>query len=498
MIDGTTDMVFKKNFLSYCIWIVYTVAAATCLFAFAAFICLKMGYPARIGFSACLGLLLAEAFACAFFHALRKRRMQRDDSGKRVYAGAENRMGKAVAEGIFVVAVLGSIFAMRVLSMPKALPESPLFDAAMVRAGVRIEPSFDSSVFFCLQILHFVFFLFGNKITAGYAFQIVMQLLAFILLYFAVRKISGVVPALCGVLFPGIIVNLNESATVLSPRTMIFFLFTLGLFFVSTVFGRKKRGDFVRYFLSGVYIGFFTGIEIAGCVLFFIALGSFFVRNRKIKSSEALIDTAGLVAGAGGGFVGYTFLNAAVNGAGFATAFGEWIARNTPGQVSAAQLGYIPFLGYDNVLVLAALCFGIFTFFLNSDSCGQGLWTVSAAVLAALAMTESASGECAAVAFLYTVFAILAGIAVRNVFPVPEEEKIQAETGEEASDTIVEEEEKNNMFDKGTPGKTVTVNVDGETRQIKLLDNPLTLPKKREHKAMDYDYDVPEDDDYDI
>jgi hypothetical protein len=42
------------------------------------------------------------------------------------------------------------------------------------------------------------------------------------------------------------------------------------------------------------------------------------------------------------------------------------------------------------------------------------------------------------------------------------------------------------------------VNVDGKDRQIKLLDNPLTLPKKKEHKTMDYDYEVSDDDDFDI
>ena len=54
------------------------------------------------------------------------------------------------------------------------------------------------------------------------------------------------------------------------------------------------------------------------------------------------------------------------------------------------------------------------------------------------------------------------------------------------------------MVGAGTPGRTVTVNVDGKTKEVKLLDNPLTLPKKREHKAMDYDYEVSENDDYDI
>lgn len=61
---------------------------------------------------------------------------------------------------------------------------------------------------------------------------------------------------------------------------------------------------------------------------------------------------------------------------------------------------------------------------------------------------------------------------------------------------------------KGEPGKVVTVTVRGETKQVKLLDNPLPLPKQHEHKTMDYglkeekdldDYDIPvaDDDDFD-
>ncbi|MCM1045453.1 MAG: hypothetical protein NC417_08070 [Candidatus Gastranaerophilales bacterium] len=52
---------------------------------------------------------------------------------------------------------------------------------------------------------------------------------------------------------------------------------------------------------------------------------------------------------------------------------------------------------------------------------------------------------------------------------------------------------------KGEPGKVVTVTVRGETKQVKLLDNPLPLPKQHEHKAMDYGLkEEPDLDDYDI
>ena len=52
---------------------------------------------------------------------------------------------------------------------------------------------------------------------------------------------------------------------------------------------------------------------------------------------------------------------------------------------------------------------------------------------------------------------------------------------------------------QGEKGETVTVNVDGEEKTVKLLDNPLKQPKKKAtYDFMDYDYEVDENDDFDI
>jgi hypothetical protein len=39
---------------------------------------------------------------------------------------------------------------------------------------------------------------------------------------------------------------------------------------------------------------------------------------------------------------------------------------------------------------------------------------------------------------------------------------------------------------------------DLEEKKVKFLENPLPVPKRREHKALDYAIEVPEDDDFDI
>ena len=37
-----------------------------------------------------------------------------------------------------------------------------------------------------------------------------------------------------------------------------------------------------------------------------------------------------------------------------------------------------------------------------------------------------------------------------------------------------------------------------EEKKVKLIPNPLPVPKRREHVAMDYAIDVPDDDDFDL
>ncbi len=84
----------------------------------------------------------------------------------------------------------------------------------------------------------------------------------------------------------------------------------------------------------------------------------------------------------------------------------------------------------------------------------------------------------------------------------------KGEKNREREDTGRKETTEEGAARTGEPGRVVTVTVRGETRQVKLLDNPLPLPKRREHKPMDYglrdeeedgyDFPVAEGDDFDI
>ena len=97
--------------------------------------------------------------------------------------------------------------------------------------------------------------------------------------------------------------------------------------------------------------------------------------------------------------------------------------------------------------------------------------------------------------------AVLAGLGVKTIMALTYFAK-KPENGEQDNSIHPnwdQEETGKNKDNKGTPGKVITVNnEDGSSRQVRLLDNPMKVPPKHAHKSLDYDIDVPEDDDFDI
>ena len=124
-------------------------------------------------------------------------------------------------------------------------------------------------------------------------------------------------------------------------------------------------------------------------------------------------------------------------------------------------------------------------------------------------MVQNAGGQI----YIYIFMAILAGIGLEAVFVV-DRPRVSAET---VTNALQQEEQEDDMeiIHEGTAEvreevpEEVCVETPAETRKVQLLENPLPLPKKHVPKEMsyrisevkedsDYDYDVADDDDYDI
>jgi uncharacterized membrane protein (Fun14 family) len=283
----------------------------------------------------------------------------------------------------------------------------------------------------------------------------------------------------------------------ITPDIFNFLIFSFGMLVASICFVNKagKMGkNRVLYMLlclaAGFYLGFFTGDCLIAAAIIVPAFGGIHFTNSKM--TDIIFRDVCTLIGFFGGFAAYLTICASADGMGIYAKAAEWIAQTGIFNVNFEQYSWLYVAGYEAIALQIVICFGIFTFWINKKSCLSGMWLIQLILMAfaVIAGGDETYALCAA----YAVMSIIAGIAVRNLTE-PSEEKLSVSDDANSDVDIIDI---NNSLQSGTPGETVVVNVDGEDRQIKLLDNPLTLPKKKEHKAMDYDYEVSDDDDFDI
>ena len=68
----------------------------------------------------------------------------------------------------------------------------------------------------------------------------------------------------------------------------------------------------------------------------------------------------------------------------------------------------------------------------------------------------------------------------------------------EPSHKDVSAEKNKSDIEINNPDHSGTDSTKEEEKKVTLLDNPLPVPKKHVTSVMDYDYEVSDDDDYDI
>jgi hypothetical protein len=486
-------MVLKKSIVSYFLWIIYAVAAVAGLLLFASIICDRAQYSESAGLAVCACVFVAEAAACAIFHALAKHNRIKT-----------KRINLSIFEGVAAVIILAAALAFYIMNMQGGTAQSIYYDAAVVKSGSVISFAGDVTEFLYLKALNFLFFVFGNKITVATVLQIVISFVSLVLIYFAVRRLAGAVSALISLVFmavSGVFVGMMSNV---EPDAFRFLIFSAGLYITAVCFPRKKNLVLKLFLalLAGIYIGFFSGDCAVVATLAITAFGCSICHSAG-KISEMIFKIFFTVLGVCGGLAAYFVLYSAYAGAGADKALADWLGTVGILNFSSWQYGlldifeYFGQFGYLMFVMQAVICLGIFTFLINKKSYLTGMWLIN--LMCAAVLAAAGENKIYAICAVYLIMTVLAGIAVQNLFHIDTADTtVCTETQTAANDENGDAENMAEQSTNGTPGRTVTVNVDGEDRQIKLLDNPLTLPKKKEHKMMDYDYEVADDDDFDI
>lgn len=490
-------MIWKKNTVSYILWLLYSIAVGASLTALSAVLSGRLGYSPQAGIAAGGILMAAEGILVWLLHRIGKKVNLPIPGGKiTLYA----------AEGI-LMAVLFVLGLMLRIGAAGSADGGIYYDMAFVAEGQRIPQVVHGIEYVYLQLLHLVFLLFGNKLAAGIWLQIVLQYMAIIVFYGAVRRLSGVLPAVSMLIFSVFSPYVLTEVLVLSPRMLYFLFYGIGLWMVGICLRRNCKSP-AFYLLTGIVIALVIYLDIAGITLLFFMAGIFVTERGKTEIKEAepdftreddddgMDDLNRKVWNKKGwvfllcflsvllGSVAVTAVDVIYSGKKLVNILIAWGGLYQPDRFQI-PLTYSAAESFTDIAVLlAVLAIGIFSFWCGRRSDKLGIWTLTSMVLVLGSCFQVLTQEMDGCLWLYLFLTVMAGISVSNIF-----ERQQTVSDAHSSKEDAEEHQTDNV---------VIVNIEGVTREVRLLDNPLPLPKKHEHKEMDFDLDVDADDDFDI
>lgn len=553
-------MSWKKNGVTYALWVVYALAAG--LLAVLLGIHTGVTYGMEL-YASALSAGAFVVFLVFLFLVVRKLIAPRLPESMKGWKWA-------AAEAAAVVLLLAAGLACRILWLSYAGESAAYYDAARIVEGQSLPMVAHGAEYMYLQLLHLVFLFLGNKWMAGIWLQIVLQLVAGVILYLGLRKLSGGLAAVLMLAFWMLSPQQILAGLTYSPVMLYLCIYGTGLLCVASYLRKRASEtawtvyDWVLLFFAGAVVAFVCYLDVTGLTLLLLAVSALWLNKAAGKNiwENAGLQLGALFLGAAAGFAGYLGLDAYGSGKSFGSVFRAWRELYA---VKAYDDSFWMVSGnlWVYILLFAMLLLGIFSFW-----CRKGGEKLSPWVLALLALTGMSYCHMTAPAMdagllLYWICTVMAGIAVAECFhrngqpaaqeqPQNEEEPAAEEELWELGKPAVEEEPQNEeepaveeeLWEFGKPaaeeepqkpGKPVAEKqeekqmqrkqpariTDAETvqkpdaaqeerpRKVKLLDNPLPLPKKHVKKTMDFQYspqkeeldfdlDVAEDDDYDL
>ena len=523
-------MNLKKNVFSYLMWFAYSVTVCVGLMGVFGTISTQAGYPRLLGVGiSCLGLLLCGLLVW-LFHRLTGM------VGDRIHSDAKTAL---MIECIIAILFFAVGVGLRISDMDSGIRYGAVYyEAAKVAEGLTIPYSVHSADYLYLQLLHLVFVVFGNKAAAGIVMQIALQTAAFLFLYLAVRKMAGALSSLIMLALVTLSPMAVRESLTLSPQMLFLLIFAVVLYLSTSCIKGKKHP--VGCLVTGLFIGMACYLDIAGLVLLIFAVcGLLMKREEQDKTAGGRIGVAALcLLGALVGFFGTLVTVILCRHLSFADGMSAKLQIYYPGGFQIPVL-----LGSDttivSVLILVfLLAIGIFSFWCSRKTERQSVWVIVVLSLIALQSSGMTTDELNGNFLLFIMFSILAGIGVsgifvkKDVYRLPETvetienhmTKNEMPAYEEKENTPVEDkigyrEKEVKENPSVARGATDTVTFEDENSQehsvstrkpVKLIDNPLPLPKKHVPKVLDYavkdleakqdDFDVAIDDndDFDI
>lgn len=426
---------------------------------------------------------------------------------------------------IFVSAAILYRFYQMWNGLGEAALKTPFYEMAMITDSGEIPNIVHGASYIYTIVLSTVFSFIGNKVIAGVWLQCTIHIFSVLVLYFAVKNIAGRLPGIAGAAVIAFSPVFMKNVYSLTPEALYFFLYILGLLFVSLYMkGVEEKGyhsklAFLAFFLVGGSIGMLTYLDIAGItLLFFIIFAMWILKKEEQKETEIMyikteVSVLGILVGSLVTFAAALFVDAIYSGQSFANIVLGWCYQY--GDSIAFKYMTENIMAYPALLLiiffLAAL--SIIGFWKNKTQKAD-IWILVLISLSALKAfgIEQMNYDI----FIAVLWGILAGIGLDSM-KNQEISKESCEVMEPVTLPVMEIVMKPAIALMPEPvakiitepALTVPSPEQKETKTVTFIENPLPLPKKHmkkeltyqyevEQEKMDFDINIKETDDFDL
>ena len=481
-------MSWKRTKLSYALWMILVVM--TCVVGYYATFgfCVQFGLQGTVILGIYAGVLLFGGLFSVLAFRLKQKWNGKAGEGKILYL---------ILEILFFLAIAGCGIFLRLKYLPNAQPGA-LYQLSTIRQGETVPDVFAGAEDVYVRILHLICFWFGNTPYFCIRFQLILNVLAGVTWFFAVRKLAGRLPALVFSGFYFLHQFVAYGAVVLSAESLTFLIYGLGLLLTGTYLKNKKHAIWLSI-LTGIFIGIAGYFDVFCFTLLFVACSVWHLDDKKERWVSMLLLFPSCILG----FFASIFVKFMTTGKGYGEVLGKWWQCFRPKTILTTQINdyfWYSFEGYWgtwlSVACIICLTIAVFGFLMKSGREKLSPWIgILFATFVMVVFQVNAiyyylqTGDMAnrvmdvpfdgTLLFLSCLF-ILAGIGVEAIFASEEESAKVQESAETAEEKEVEGDSKESV--QSVEDANEEKADDGELEVIELDDS---LPEKDEEEKTE-------------
>ena len=488
-------MSWKKNVISYVLWLVYTLFTGVVIIGLASDI---TGGTVNTAIVAA-GILGAAAILVLLLHFFDLKL----SSVLLEKQGIWNAVQAAVAVVLLAVGIV-----LRVQAVPGAAEDSVYFQLAAVQPNQEVPQIVHGAVYLYVSILHTLFYFLGNKLLVAVWFQIVLQVLCGLFLYCVARRVSGPLAALVTLgIFMCSPVTI-EKAVELSPE--LFFLLPVLLVAWGMTGSFEKNLNKTAAFLLGILTGVLGYLDVSGFFLLLV-LAAVVCSQKEAGFGKGTGARAGAfllgLLGAAVGFLGCIVADASMSGKNSIRVLKAWGVLYRPENIVLYTTGEQTAITWEDWMLIV-LAMGIFSFWLNRRQDKRSVYTIGICLWLTATGFGIFTPELIGNTGLYLLLLLWGTVSLEECRSL-QKAAVVVETADAMEETAVPKRVAVSETVVVPEGTTVSEKADvmektdapekKQPKKVQYIENPLPLPKKHIKRVMDYSLkEMPDEDDFDL